>query len=172
MLKGKKGFTLIELLVVIGILGILAIGLLAAIDPFEQLKKGRDTNMRNVAVEYVNACTRYYATHGEMPWCDPSTHVCDTFPGGGYALNSANAITYTTRLIGDGELKSTFQSGLGTSAQNLYLSGAAAPTNIARVCFNPDSKAISRDQSTQYTNSDGTGTCDPQTSLACYWCAQ
>ncbi len=65
MFKGKKGFTLIELLVVIGILGILAVGLLAAIDPFEQLKKGRDTNLRNVTVEYVNACTRYYATHGE-----------------------------------------------------------------------------------------------------------
>jgi len=70
MFKGKKGFTLIELLVVIGILGILAIGILAAIDPFEQLKKGRDTNLRNVTVEYVNACTRYYATHGVLPWGD------------------------------------------------------------------------------------------------------
>ena len=40
----KKGFTLIELLIVIGILGILAAGLQAAIDPIEQLKKGQDSN--------------------------------------------------------------------------------------------------------------------------------
>ena len=39
----SKGFTLIELLIVIELLGALAAGLLAAIDPFEQLKKGVDT---------------------------------------------------------------------------------------------------------------------------------
>ena len=38
----KKGFTLIELLIVIAILGILAIALLATLDPFEQLRKSRD----------------------------------------------------------------------------------------------------------------------------------
>ena len=36
----KKGFTLLELLVVIAILGILAAGLLAAIDPLELINKG------------------------------------------------------------------------------------------------------------------------------------
>src|SRR3990167_3167776 len=66
--KGTKGFTLIELLVVIGILGILAAALIATIDPFEQLKKGRDTTTRNTALEYLNALTRYYATHGAFPW--------------------------------------------------------------------------------------------------------
>ena len=35
----QKGFTLIELLIVIALLGSLAVGLLATIDPFEQLKK-------------------------------------------------------------------------------------------------------------------------------------
>jgi len=37
MKETNKGFTLMELLIVIGVLGILAAGLLAAIDPFEQL---------------------------------------------------------------------------------------------------------------------------------------
>ena len=41
MMKRNFGFTLMELLIVIGVLGILAAGLLAAIDPFEQLKGPR-----------------------------------------------------------------------------------------------------------------------------------
>ena len=45
--KLQKGFTLIELLVVLGILGILATALVATIDPFEQLKKASDANVKN-----------------------------------------------------------------------------------------------------------------------------
>ena len=47
-----KGFTLIELLIVIALLGALAVGLLATIDPFEQLKKGRDTSKKNTVSEF------------------------------------------------------------------------------------------------------------------------
>ena len=50
-----KGFTLIELLIVIALLGALAVGLLAALDPFEQLKKGTDTGTRNTVSE-IQGC--------------------------------------------------------------------------------------------------------------------
>src|SRR6266404_5357748 len=43
MFKNKKGFTLIELLVVIAVLGVLATVVIAAINPFQQLMKGRDS---------------------------------------------------------------------------------------------------------------------------------
>ena len=43
MKKMQKGFTLIELLVVIGILSILAVALLIAINPAEAQRKARDT---------------------------------------------------------------------------------------------------------------------------------
>lgn len=164
MFKGKKGFTLIELLVVIGILGILAIGILAAIDPFEQLKKGRDTNMRNVTVEYVNACTRYYATHGTMPWAEGSE------PSGA-GLDTAEMIPYTQMLVDEGELKPEFQSALGTNAQNIFVTGIADPLQ-ARVCFDPDSKSLSADATTQY---DPVGEIDaacPDVDEICYWCAR
>jgi len=171
MFKGKKGFTLIELLVVIGILGILAIGILAAIDPFEQLKKGRDTNLRNVTVEYVNAATRYYATHGELPWGIVAL--------GTGTLNAhwGTATDYTQMLIDEGELKQEFKDALGTAnASKIYLTGNDDPLQ-AIVCFDPDSKSLSADATTMYNN-DGTAAdpavCpDPDAPPAtCFWCVR
>ena len=37
----RKGFTMIELLVVIAVIGILAVALLATLNPLEQIRKGR-----------------------------------------------------------------------------------------------------------------------------------
>ncbi len=169
------GFTLIELLVVLGILGILAAGLLAAIDPFEQLKKGRDTNMRNTVIELLNANTRYYATHGGLPWC----------PGGVCTIQNTvllsadafwNATTgYIQLLIADGELKSEFRNGLGlTNAGRVYVTSATATEVI--ICFQPDSKALRNDAAVTY-NADGTvnasKSCDTvSTTNGCYWCAR
>ncbi|HEX7542609.1 MAG TPA: prepilin-type N-terminal cleavage/methylation domain-containing protein, partial [Patescibacteria group bacterium] len=76
----NKGFTLIELLIVIALLGALAVGLLAALDPFEQLKKGTDTSVRNTVSEYQGAVIRYYAIKNQMPWCHDAT--CGTFEDG------------------------------------------------------------------------------------------
>lgn len=158
-----KGFTLIELLVVIGVLGILATGLLAAVDPFEQLKKARDANYRNAAIETLNAFTRYYATHGYFPWNSTGTIPtgCESTAtsDGAYYLISANSIggkavvdarvtlanCITNSLISDGELKSTYVTGLTTS---LWVS-SGSKTQI-RVCFSPDGRALRRDASTSY----------------------
>jgi len=95
-----QGFTLIELLIVIGVLGILAAGLLAAVDPFEQLKKGRDSNTRNQVVELHNGFIRYYATHGDLPWNDDAC-VAD-FTGGPLTLDALNTAGCVDPLISDG----------------------------------------------------------------------
>ena len=142
----QKGFTLIELLVVIGVLGILATGLLAAVDPFEQLKKARDANYRNAAIETLNAFTRYYATHGYFPW-----NSTGTIPTGceGVAPSDGAYYLIPANSIGGTALKTSYSSGLQTS---LWIS-SGSKTQI-RVCFAPEGKALRRDATTSYLMDD------------------
>lgn len=176
----QSGFTLIELLIVIGVLGILAAGLLAAVDPFEQLKKGRDSNVRNQVVELHNANIRYYATHGDLPWNDASCTFAaiSTSP---QTLAAADAAGCITPLINDGELKPDFTAAVGAAAANIYM---YSPTQVSlTICFSPGSKSVYADDATRYSN-DGTdlsaSTCTtankqgangPGTD-SCFWCAK
>ena len=64
----KKGFTLIELLVVITLIGILAVAVLSALNPIEQLNKGRDAKKRADSSQMVNAFDRYFAANEIYPW--------------------------------------------------------------------------------------------------------
>lgn len=57
----KKGFTLVELLVVIAILGILAGAILVAINPLEQLARGRDAGRKSAIGQIGGAVQSYYA---------------------------------------------------------------------------------------------------------------
>ncbi|EKD56043.1 MAG: hypothetical protein ACD_58C00312G0004 [uncultured bacterium] len=164
-MKRNSGFTLMELLIVIGVLGILAAGLLAAIDPFEQLKKARDSNYRSAALELLGATQRYYANHGYFPWTDSGT--CQAAVNGTTAATEIlvpNAVSSSSaralalgggqgmgefqpcldnNLVGDGELKSTFAQGLATT---VYLS-TWGKTNV-RVCYSPEGKSNRADTST------------------------
>jgi prepilin-type N-terminal cleavage/methylation domain-containing protein len=183
----NRGFTLIELLIVIGVLGILATGLLAAVDPFEQLKKGRDTNRRNVVVEIYNANIRYYATHGDLPWNEGTCDDPDFDANGAQSIRDiqtsvevGGGIGCITPLIDDGELKEDFMSALSDEDEIFMYS----PTDVSlSVCFSPESKSIYNDEATRYAV-DGTLTADCEvdgdfkelgpgngTGL-CYWCAK
>jgi len=64
----KKGFTLIELLVVITLIGILAVAVLSAINPIEQINKARDAGKRADASQLISALDRYYAANLKFPW--------------------------------------------------------------------------------------------------------
>jgi len=66
-----RGFTMIELLIVIAVLGVLAVAVLSAINPIEQINRGRDTGSRSDAEQLLSAFDRYYTTHQIYPWEDP-----------------------------------------------------------------------------------------------------
>ena len=74
---------MIELLVVIAIIGVLAAAVLSAINPVEQINKGRDTRLRSDSAEVVNASERYYAVQEFYPWnSDSDTTTWDPVIGG------------------------------------------------------------------------------------------
>jgi prepilin-type N-terminal cleavage/methylation domain-containing protein len=150
--KGVKGFTLIELLVVIGILGILAAALIATIDPFEQLKKGRDTTTRNTTLEYLNALTRYYATHGEFPW-NVSTNPCG-LPGANETL--ADIGDCTLILEEDGELKQGFGTSVANSGVAEDIAVRAGSGSDVSLCFAPTARSLKAEDASIYT-----AACDP-----------
>ena len=164
-----------ELLIVIGVLGILAAGLLAAIDPFEQLKKARDTNNRSAAIELLQSSQRYYATHGYLPWykmtgaaydclttvsilrtddsASPYAAVAVSKTGG---TGDADMRTCLVNTLGvDGEIKSTFFDGLATT---LYLA-SGGPTKT-RVCFPPESKSNLSDAQSKWVYNAAAKTID------------
>lgn len=167
VLQRRFGFTLIELLIVIALLGALAVGLLAAIDPFEQLKKGRDTSTRNTVSEFYNANLRYYANKGRFPWDTSSFTGVKTLTTMGSEI---------TELINAGELKNRFGELAGTSVMSRVFANSTAADHLA-VCFKPESKSFQVDNSTVYS-SDGTvatGTCKSQNAASgtdCYFCIQ
>ena len=177
-LMSAKGFTLVELLVVIGVLGIIAAGLLATIDPLEQFRKGSDSNRKTATIELHNALTRYYAGHSVYPWA--------TVANGGAACNAASVpsgtqvsstgfVSCLTALQNDGELKPSFSTQTQI-IQALYATNdtAATSNNSVAVCFDPESKAESRSQQTEYSQiGAAVTTCESDGgTTVCYWCAK
>lgn len=170
----SKGFTLIELLIVIALLGALAVGLLATIDPFEQLKKGRDTSQRNTVSELYNAFLRYYSIKGYFPWNSSGTPIATS---GQVASDFGSSIS---SLIQVGELKDRFIDLAGSGNLNLiYINADTTGTQMA-VCFMPESKSFQGDANTIYnsaglTTAVGYGTsCSGGggTALNCFYCIQ
>lgn len=176
--KSSKGFTLIELLVVIGILGVLASALVATIDPFEQIKKGDDAVLKNVATEFQTAGLRYYTTHGTLPW-DPAGSGGAACNGGGLGADDPVQVQLSTwettcldTLTKDRELKEAFKDF--KDLEDVYVT---EKDNNISVCFKPTSSSQRKAPTTKYTQAGDdapVGTCPSQDPEGgnCYYCAK
>ncbi len=92
--SNTKGFTLIELIIVIGVLGVLAAVLLIAIDPVEQLRRGRDAGRISSVTQLGRAVQQYIAAQG-----------VGTYPCIGAAPCAFAAGNWMTILVGSGDIK-------------------------------------------------------------------
>ncbi len=170
--KIQKGFTLIELLIVIAILGVLAAAVLSAINPVEQINRGRDTGSLSDAEQLHSAIDRYNAAQGFLPWQDGEGSV-DTqdwqvvknaaytdkqgtvFASGWESNVSGNPLVLDllgtdTALGGTGELLPAYITRLNDSTSNpLYVYKDAAAGSSVYVCFLPQSGSIEQKAATR-----------------------
>lgn len=65
-LVANEGFTLIELLIVIAILGVLAVVVLVAINPVQQLARTRDAGRESGVTQLGHAVEAYAISHGGL----------------------------------------------------------------------------------------------------------
>lgn len=135
----RKGFTLIELLIVIAVLGILAVAVLSAINPVEQLRKARDAGRKSDAAELLNAYERYFTTWGCYPWehigaaCDTSQGMATVNP----ALAAAGDNSY--ELIAQEEVKTQFATRATITNNEMFVTEGGS--GQVSVCFTPESNS-------------------------------
>ena len=113
----KKGFTLIELLIVIAIIGTLAVVVLLALNPVQQLARTRDSGRISGVTQLGHALEAYATSHNGV-----------YVPEGG---------TWITALVNAGEI-ATIPSPI-----NYTISGTAGCTIGAQnfICYNANSAA-------------------------------
>ncbi|MFH2085830.1 MAG: type II secretion system protein [bacterium] len=150
----KLGFTMIELLIVIAVLGILAVAVLAAINPIEQINRGRDTGSRSDAEQLISAIDRYYASKGYYPWMigansintSTSTATPPVFvelDGAATVGGDGEDMLANLSTGGASELKATFVSRVEDPATNrLSIFNDGVSSSSTYVCFVPKSSAF------------------------------
>lgn len=192
-----KGFTLVELLVVIALVGVMAVAVLSAINPLEQINKGADTGLRSDTEQLLSAVDRYYAVQTYYPWQSGSTDIthvsltaswasgtCSTsgpsgsvcqLEGTGTTGGGANGATsgyqpILTQLVTTSEVKEGFKTRLLDTTRHpiyLYYDNTVAGATPYG-CFKPKSRAFALESANRCKNFSSTPTGSPFTSsLAC-----
>jgi len=150
---------MIELLIVISILGILAVAVLSAINPVEQINRGRDTGSQSDAEQLISAIDRYQAFQGLFPWQGNSASAVPVAWGSvetsSWQVEDVSGCAVLTRLgstqsspaitgcESSNEVKTSFVSRISASKYNtLMIYHGPNDGDSTYVCFNPLSDAF------------------------------
>ncbi len=158
-LRKQLAFTMIELLIVIAILGILAVAVLSAINPIEQINRGRDTGLRSDAEQLISAIDRYYAMKGLYPWQNnPVDDVAVDWTAVDLDLADVNGCPVLYRIsdnvdadlcgdeVGTQELKISFVTKVTAANYNrLKIYHRGGNSDSTYVCFTPMSNSFQQE---------------------------
>lgn len=196
-IKSQAAFTMIELLIVIAILGILAVAVLAAINPIEQINRGRDTGSRSDSEQLLSSIDRFYAYKGYYPWVtNPNDNDVLAWRGVAgdaditlesgsilaWADNGTPSPCYVLDKIADGnetetcdgtnEVKRSFVDKVTkTDYNHLYVYYNGDPGSSLYVCFKPQSGAMQEDAASRCGDESGSGLPDDLLGAAAQVCA-
>lgn len=153
-----KGFTMIELLIVIAVLGVLAVAVLSAINPIEQINRGRDTGSRSDAEQLLSAIDRYYTTKEMYPWqTDPDDNEAQPFTTlvDETWVNDADppvAVLEKLSTGGTAEIKESFVTRLESLPLANKLRAYHEEDGSVYICFQARSGSFDEEGQTRCTN--------------------
>lgn len=162
------GFTMIELLVVIAVIGVLAVAVLSAINPIEQINKGRDTGRRSDSGEVLGATERFYASIGWYPWeITEATPPTSVSPWADVDSKTDGTTLILQKMVNTNEIKSglmTRLTALGTTDKvKIFFDGTVSGAGVY-ACFLPKSKAFQTEAQVRCANATAWGSDAPRTS--------
>ena len=161
---------MIELLIVIAVLGVLAIAVLAAINPIEQINRGRDTGNRSDAEQLLSAIDRYNASQMIWPWQGAAddtavvgwtqiTALAPAAPTGGCPmLSNLRYDSADASCPGTDEIKQSFVNRIVEARYNaLYMEYIGGTGDSVYVCFSPQSMSFAQETDTRCAGTTPTG---------------
>ncbi len=185
-LRNQAGFTMIELLIVIAILGILAVAVLSAINPVEQINRGRDTGSRSDAEQLLSAIDRYNAFQGYYPWQIGASEAAavpvawtQMVDGEEAEVTDSNGCFVKDKLssgdgascVGADELKETFFNRIHDGGYNhMYVYNRGTQGDSTYICFKPVSKAFKTEAQTRCQDAAGAGLPDDLAAIGATVC--
>lgn len=142
-------------MIVIGLLGAIALIVIAAINPIEQANRARDTRFKADAAQLISAIDRYFAVKNEFPWVTTNGATYTNESAFGFVsagsvdvgVCGADCSTNGTLITVD-ELKSEFRNRdfikkhvSGTADQKLWIGKAEGASESIYACFIPMAKS-------------------------------
>jgi prepilin-type N-terminal cleavage/methylation domain-containing protein len=91
----KKGFTLIELLIVMAVIGVLAVVVLVAINPVQQLARTRDTGRKSAVTQMGHALSAYYTSRSGTEYVAASSSWIDDLATAGEIATIPSQLEYS-----------------------------------------------------------------------------